>query len=328
MGFYGFSQRDDQAIALAFHDDPGRDFSVREQPSGGVTALFAQDTFKATTWLSLTAGVRQTHAAGPLPEDATSPRVGASVRISPLGWTARVFYGRFYQEPPLLTASGPLLAFVTGQNLALVPLRGERDEEVQVGVAIPYRGWTLDADVFRTKATNFFDHNSVGNSNVFFPLTIDHALIRGAELTVRSPKAWKAVQVHLAYSHQVAEGMGGISGGLTDFSPASAVFPLDHDQRHTLSAGADAHLARGVFASADLSYGSGFPDNGGPARLAGHTTVDLVVGRAFGERFSLSVTVLNVTNRHVLIDNSPTFGGTHFNAPREVYASVRYRFHY
>jgi len=43
---------------------------------------------------------------------------------------------------------------------------------------------------------------------------------------------------------------------------------------------------------------------------------------------SFAVTALNVTDRHLLIDNSLTFGGTHFNNPREVYAEFRYRFHY
>jgi outer membrane receptor protein involved in Fe transport len=95
-----------------------------------------------------------------------------------------------------------------------------------------------------------------------------------------------------------------------------------------LSAGIDAHLPRGVFAAANVYYGSGFPDDGGPARLEGHTTMDLVLGRAFGDTFSLSITALNVTNRHVLIDNSLTFGGSHYNNPREAYVEVRYRFHY
>jgi outer membrane receptor protein involved in Fe transport len=328
VGFYGFHQQDDQTLGLVFNDGSNPDFSVHERPSGGLWSVFAQDTFKATSWLSLTGGLRQTHFSGGLAEDATSPRAGVSIRLPSLGWTVRGSYGRYYQGPPLLTASGPLLGFVTSQNLALIPLHGERDEEYQVGVMVPVRGWAIDADVFHTKAANFFDHNSVGNSNVFFPLTIDGALIRGAELTVRSPRAWKVVQVHLAYSHQVAEGSGGISGGLTDFAPPEGTFLLDHDQRHTFSAGLDAHLPLGLTAGASLSYGSGFPDDGGPARLEGHTTLDLVAGRAFGEKLSLSVTALNVTNRRVLIDNSPTFGGTHFNTPREVYAELRYRFHY
>jgi hypothetical protein len=29
-----------------------------------------------------------------------------------------------------------------------------------------------------------------------------------------------------------------------------------------------------------------------------------------------------------LLDNSLTFGGTHFNNPREIYVELRYKFHY
>jgi outer membrane receptor protein involved in Fe transport len=49
-----------------------------------------------------------------------------------------------------------------------------------------------------------------------------------------------------------------------------------------------------------------------PTYLPGHTTLDLSLGKDFGERYSLSVNALNLANRHLLIDNSPTFGGTHW----------------
>jgi outer membrane receptor protein involved in Fe transport len=52
------------------------------------------------------------------------------------------------------------------------------------------------------------------------------------------------------------------------------------------------------------------------------------LGKEFGERFSLSVQGINVANRRVLLDNSLTFGGTHYLNPREILAQVRYRFHY
>ncbi len=39
-----------------------------------------------------------------------------------------------------------------------------------------------------------------------------------------------------------------------------------------------------------------------------------------------SVTATNVGNRRVLLDNSLTFGGFHYNDPREVFGEVRYRF--
>ena len=50
--------------------------------------------------------------------------------------------------------------------------------------------------------------------------------------------------------------------------------------------------------------------------------------KSFGERFSASVNALNVGNSHLLIDDSLTFGGFHYNDPREVYGELRYRFHY
>ena len=63
-----------------------------------------------------------------------------------------------------------------------------------------------------------------------------------------------------------------------------------------------------------------------PAHLPGHTTMDLSIGRDFGERVTLSATVLNASNRRFLLDNSETFGGTHYADPRQVYVQLRYRF--
>jgi outer membrane cobalamin receptor len=328
VGFYGFHQQDNQLFALTFNDASNPDLSQREQPSGTSVAVFIQDKVNVTSWLTLTGGVRQTHFSAGISENVTSPRFGATIQIPSINWVARGFYGRFYQGPPLVTASGPLLGFVTAQNLGFVPLHGERDEEYQAGLTVPIRSWTLDADRFQTRATNFFDHNPVGNSNVFFPITIDAALIRGTEITLRSPRSWAPGQFHLAYSNQTAQGRGSISGGLTNFSSGGDYFPLDHDQRHTFSAGFDARLPQGIFAATNVYYGSGFTDSGGPAHLPGHTTVNVSLGKSFGEKMSLAVTALNLTNSHLLIDNSLTFGGTHFNNPREVYGEVRYRFHY
>ena len=62
--------------------------------------------------------------------------------------------------------------------------------------------------------------------------------------------------------------------------------------------------------------------------LLAHTTADLTLGKDFGERFSASLNALNVLNRRVELDNSVTFGGFHWNNPREIYVEWRYRFHY
>jgi hypothetical protein len=330
VGALGFHQQDNQLLNI-FNNGPNSIIDT-ETPSGGVVAVFIQDRIKITPWLSLMGGVRQTHFSGSTVENATSPRAGFAVQVPRLNWVFRGFYGDFYQAPPLLTFSGPLLRLVQANNLFAIPLHGEQDEEHQFGVTIPFRGWTLDADEFRTHVRNFFDHNPIGNSNAFFPITVQGALIRGWELTLRSPRLWRRGQVHLAYSNQIAQGNGGISGGLTDFSPPAGFFTLDHDQRNTLNVGFDANLPSQAFVSTNVYYGSGFSNGdalpGQPGHLPGHTTFDVTLGKSFGEKFSASISMLNAANRHLLVDNSPTFGGFHFNNPREIYAEIRYRFHY
>lgn len=333
-GFYVFGQRDRQQFGLLFNDGSNANFQDLESPAGGLESVFADDKFKPVSWLTLIAGLRNTHFSGNLSEDATDPRFGLALQIPHLNWVFHAFYGKYYQAPPLLTASGPLLNFVSSQSLGFIPLHGERDEESQFGVTIPFHTWSLDVDEFQTRARNYFDHSNVGNSDIFFPLTIDGARIRGTELTLRSPRLGNRGQVHLAYSNQVAQGRGAITGGLTDFSPPSAgYFFLDHDQRNTLNIGADASLPWQMFASTNVYYGSGF-SNGSPgdpfpgSHLPQHTTFDLSLGKTFRENITVSLTGLNFVNRHLLVDNSLTFGGFHYNDPREIYVELRYKFRY
>jgi outer membrane receptor protein involved in Fe transport len=65
-----------------------------------------------------------------------------------------------------------------------------------------------------------------------------------------------------------------------------------------------------------------------PAHVQEHTTFDFSAGKSFAERFTLSVTAMNLANRRFLLDNSQTFGGTHYADPRQIYVELRYRFHY
>jgi len=333
-GMYSFYQQDSESFGVIFNDGSGSaPFTDREHPNGSLRSLFLDDKFKLTSWLTLMAGMRPTWFSGGVAESAISPRFGAALTVPHLNWTFRAFYGHYYQAPPLITASGPLLEFAQASNLGFIPLHGERDEEHQFGVKIPYRGWTIDADNFRTNVVNFFDHNNIGESNLFFPITIGQAVIRGWELTLRSPRIAHRGQIHLAYSNQIAEGGGAITGGLTDFSLPAGLTPLDHDQRNTLNFGGDVNLPRRSFVSTNVYYGSGF-SNAFPGQpypgnyLPQHTTFDLSLGKDFGEKFSASVNALNVANRRVELDNSVTFGGFHWNDPREIYVEVRYRFHY
>ena len=273
--------------------------------------------------------MRQTYFDGLIDENATDPRLAATVKLPGLDWVVRGFWGEYYQAPPLETISGPLLEYAQASDLAFLPLRGERDNEWQVGVTVPLRGWSIDVDHFRTRVENFFDHNPIGNSDVFLPITITGALITATELSVRSPRFWSGERFHLAWSNQSADGTGTITGGLTNFAPPTGYYALDHDQRNTVNTGFDADLPWQSFAAMNLYYGSGFSNgNAPPSHLPSHASLDVSLGRNFSRDCVVSLTVLNVTNRHLLIDNSLTFDGMHWNYPREIFAELRYRFHY
>ncbi len=347
-GFYSFGQHDKYLFGAIFNDGSGMPpFRIPDSANGGVVEEYVSDNYKAASWLTLIGGLRQARFQGQFTEDETDPRVGAAIRIPKLGWVFRGFYGRFYQPPPLLTASGPIVDFAQANNTGFTPLYGERDEEHQFGVQIPMRGWLIDADTFKTRVNNFLDHSNLGDSSIYFPVTVDGALIRAWELSLRSPRLGHLGQAHLAYSNQIAEQRGVITGGLICApvtSPQCDVSPgyhrVDHDQRNTLNLGFNATLPWRTTASTNVYYGSGFTNggfdpNGPPADprypapyLPQHTTFDLSLGRNFGEQVTASVTATNVGNRRVLLDNSLTFGGFHYNDPREIFAELRYRFKY
>ena len=334
-GVYGFGQRQRNYFDNQFTDGSENFPASSIAVTGGVATEFINEKFKVTPWLNLIAGVRQTEFYGPISENATDPRLGFALKVPRLNWVFRGFYGHYYQAPPLVTATGALLGLANSQSFAFAALHGERDKEYQFGVMIPYRGWTLDADNFQTKATNWLDHNNIGESNLFWPITWDAAVINGWELTLRSPRLWHRGQLHLAYANQIAEATAPITGGLI-FDTPPGFSPVDHDQRNTLNLGYNTSLPWHAYASTNVYYGSGFT-NGlygmpnaqypGPY-LPAHATVDLALGKTFAEKYTVSLTALNVGDKRVQLDNSLTFGGFHWNDPRQIYVEFRYRFHF
>ena len=330
-GLFGFAQQDRVDFNLAFTDLSSPTLSELERPTGGLVAAWVQDTFAVTHWLNLSAGVRQSHFQGKFTENATDPRLGVTVQLPRLDWVLSAFWGKYYQAPPLETLSGPLVAYATANDTAFLPLHGERDTERLLGVTIPVKGWTIEADYFVTESTNFFDHNPLGESAIYLPITEQGALIEGRELTVRSPALWPYGQVHLAYSNQTAECFGSITGGLVvpGTGCGSPPIGLDHDQRNTLNIGYNATLPRRFFVGSNLSVNSGLSNGfAPPTHLPSYAVFDLTAGRNISRDLSVSITTLNLANKHLLTDNSLTFGGVHWNNPFQIYAELRYKFHY
>jgi TonB dependent receptor-like, beta-barrel/Carboxypeptidase regulatory-like domain/TonB-dependent Receptor Plug Domain len=327
-GVYAFRQRDDVLFALQANDGSGLSLSEVERPTGHLEALFLEDRIDLTPWLTIRGGLRTTRFAGDLRESATSPRIGAAVRLPWRNAVLHASWGRAYQAPPLSTVSGPLLDFALDEGFDFLPLRGERDRMTDVGLSLPAGSWSAEIDAFRNNARNFFDHDALANSDIFFPLTIDRAYIRGVEASVQSPEIAGRLNLHLAYSHQTVEGEGAVVGGLTDFEPPDeGRYALDHDQRNTLAAVVRIALPRSSWLAGTISYGSGFLRGDGPSHLPGHTTFDLALGTTVND-WSVKLTALNLAGDQYLLDESNTFGGTHYSPPRQILAEIGYRFRY
>jgi outer membrane receptor protein involved in Fe transport len=328
-GVYAFGQQDEREFAVTSTDDSVTPFRQSIAPNGQVDAAFVDEQWKVTSWWTVNGGLRFTYFDGSFSEHAWDPRVGTAITLPRVGWVLRASYSRYYQAPPLDTLTGPALVFAQTQDLGFRPLHGERDEQYDVGLVVPYRGWTASFDNFQTRARNFFDHDAIGNSNLFFPLTIDRARIRGWEANVRSPELIHHSHAHLVYSNQQAEGFGAVTGGLTDFSPPEGGgFYLDHDQRNSLTAGFDAALPWRTTAAFDFVYGSGFLNGNGPAHLPSYRTFDLALNKDIGERWTIRAMGTNITNKRYQVDLSNTFGGSHVGDPRMLSLEARYRFHF
>jgi hypothetical protein len=346
-GFYSFFLAEDDLFGVLFNNG-----SAASQPNtssnanAGLLEFYLADHLRLGRHVTLLGGERFSIYRAGLNESAIYPRIGATVEIPHLQWVLRGFYGHFFQPAPVQTVSSSVLNYAGtlpgGQN-TFTPLPSERDEEHQFGLLIPWRGWALDVTNFKTRVNNFLDHANLGESNMYFPIAVDGALVRGWELALRSPETARWGQFHLTYSNQIAEQRGAIVGGFTCSLPDDPVCnpgpnytPVDHDQRDTLNTGFTARLPLKTWFSSNVYYGSGF-SNGlagsglGPYQgpyLPVHTTFDVSAGRKFGERWKAAVNVVNATNHRVLLDNSVTIGGFHWNDPRMISAEVRYRFHF
>jgi outer membrane receptor protein involved in Fe transport len=313
-------------------------FGLTANPGGGVlnqteaqwansTAFFLEDQYKVTSWLTLDLGIRLTHYGGLVSENAADPRLGGAIRIPRLNWTLHGYYAYYYQPPPLDSLAGPALDFAVAQGFGFIPLQGERDIQHDIGLNIPLHGWSLDVDYFHTSARNFLDHDVIGDSGIFIPLTDLGAIISGTEVTLRSPRLFHRAQWRVAYSNQIAQGIGPITGGLLEDAPTGN-FILDHDQRNTVTSVLSLTLPGRMWATPSYQFGSGFLNGDGPTHLPPHSTFDLSIGKTFRDKLTVSVNAVNIANTRYLLDTSNTFGGTHYINPRQIYGEVRYRFHF
>ena len=346
-GVYTFYQSEKDLFGSLINDGSATSQPNTQSNAGAaIFEFYLADHLRLGRYVTLLGGERFTVYRAGIDETAIYPRIGASIELPRLHWVLRGFYGHFFQPAPIQTVSSSVLNYASnlpgGEN-TFTPLPSERDEEHQFGIQIPWRGWTLDVDTFKNRINNFLDHSNLGESNMYFPVAIDGALVRAWEMSLHSPELAHRGRFYVTYSNQIAEQRGNIIGGFTCTDPndpacnlGPGYTPVDHDQRHTLNTGFTTNLPMQTWFAGNVYYGSGFtngladadtgPYNG--AYLPVHTTFDISAGHTLRDNLSITANILNVTNHRILLDNSVTIGGFHFNDPRTFSAQLRYRFHF
>jgi len=346
-GMYSFYQRENDLFGTQVNDGSGPSQPTTSAlANAGLVEFYLSDHLRLGSYITVQVGERFSILRSSINESAMYPRIGATLRIPRLNWVLRGHYGRAFQPAPVLTVSSSVLNYagsLGGGQDTFTALHSERDEDHQFGIVIPFRGWMLNVDTFKSRINNVLDHANLGESNMYFPIGVDGGRVRAWEMTLRSPELGRLGHFHLAYSNQIAEQRGNVVGGFTCSLPNDEACalgpdyrPVDHDQRHTLNTGFMANLPLRTWFATNLYYGSGFtnglagsgqgPYNG--LYLPAHTTFDASAGHTFGEHWKIAASVINVTNHRVLQDNSVTVGGFHWNDPRMISAELRYRFHF
>ena len=177
-------------------------------PTGNLEALFLEDQFKATSWLTLTGGLRYTHFGGQIAENAADPRIGAAIQIPKLNWV--LARGVFLLLPA--AAAGHRFRVVARQHrvrgCGFLPLYGERDIQQEYGVTIPIRGWVAERNLLPHLGEEFLRPRRARQLEHLFAADDPGGSDQGLETTVRSPLLLQRYHAHLVYSNQKAQGVG------------------------------------------------------------------------------------------------------------------------
>jgi outer membrane receptor protein involved in Fe transport len=336
----------------------GNPFSFTGGATPTLFAAYLQDTWQASSHLTVSAGVRFDHSELLLSRTQLSPRVGVAYRIGE-GTLVRGSASRYFQPPQpenLLLSSSPearvLSSIVVEGEEGGADIEPERQWGSEVAVEQSIGRARLDVAYWRRSMRNVADPNVFAGTTVIFPNAVDKGRAQGIELRLEVPRArgWSGY-ANAALSKVIQTGP--INGGLfledevEEIGPGVEFTP-DHDQRFTGGAGVTwEHTRTRLAFSLTGRYETGTPvpveDDDDADDLRGRPGAELVdfeAGRVKPRtvisllasvpifstpslRGTLGVQVLNVFDTRYAYNFGNPFSGTHFGAPRTVAVSLR-----
>ncbi len=318
-------------------------------------AAYVQDTWRYKN-LTINAGLRFDHYSLLVDETGWSPRLGVSWMLRSTGTLFHGSYDRTFGTPPfenVLVSAAAAQQFGEGFYLNLRPSRGNYYEgglTQALGKRI-----RLDANYFLRKVNNFEDDDLLLNTGVSFPISYQHATVRGTEVKLDVPR-WGRFSGFLSYANTIGVAQYPITGGLfLDDNAAELInshdrFPVSQDQRNTASARIRYQIHPRLWTAWSANYSSGLPaDNQLPgsnkvvlaefgqsvvsrvnfdrSRVRPTFSLDTSLGVDVWKREKHSITFqadgLNLTNRVNLINFASLLSGTALAPPRSFSLRIR-----
>lgn len=297
--------------------------TVTVHRKGYYNALYAQDTWRATSKATLNYGLRfdsyydkQSLSPDSVKKNYLSPRVNLAYAFTPQT-TVRLSYDKLFSQPPL--AQGAIL----GTNL--VPQTTDLYEVDALHNLTPQQAIKL-AYYYKNTRNEFDTGILIPYTQIGAYTTLQYTTqgTHGLELSYNFvPRGPVGLQGYLAYTNSLAKPNG------VDQTGAPAPIVNDHDQLNTLSAGASYTFKSAAYSGLDVYYGSGEASSplvpigasntntlGGGKRNS-HYSIDLRVGHPhlFGPA-GLELDVENLTNNVSVLNFNSGFSGTRFEQGR------------
>lgn len=294
---------------------------------GFYAAAYAQDTFRATSKLTLNYGLRldsyqqeQNLGQPTVSQTELSPRINAAYAFTPRTVT-RAIYNRLFTQPPL--AQGAILGSAIKPQIAD---HYETNIEQQIG-----SNQTLKLAYYQKEFRNQLDTGILIEGTqigAYNSISLEKATVKGVELSYDLlPRNNVGLSAYLAWANSVAQPRGVFVG--TDEVIDDAY--NDHDQLNTISTGLSYTLPNGAFAGLNLYYGSGNPtsalEEGGSRTDRTEVNLRLSSGqRLFRAGYGLELSVENLFDQRRLINYASPFSGTRFQQGRRILLSATGRF--
>ena len=357
----GSSSSTTNGSGLASTTQTGGTSALSDQPfnvydgsarTGTLFGVYIQDEWQALPKLTINYGLRFDQVNEYTNENQVSPRINAVYK--PLdGTTVHAGYSRYFTPPPFELVSGNSIAQFAGTSAAPSvtqddTVKAERDNYFDAGVdQVILPGLRAGVDAYYKAARNLIDEGQFGAPIILTAFNYRKGQVDGVELSTSYDRGPVSVYANYAYSRAIGKD---IDTAQFNFSASDLAYisqrwiHLDHDQRHTASAGAAYTLNQDTSfparLSADFLFGSGLradyqttvQDVPNGKALPGYYTFNLsavqTIKTGYVGQTELRLDVINLLDQKYEIRNGTGVGvgAPQFGLRRTILAGIAQKF--